>query len=254
MSQSAKASQFASLHMPGNPLIIYNAWDAGSAVAIAAAGAKAIGTGSWSVAAALGYQDGQALPLPALEQAAARIVASVELPVTIDFEGAYAEAPDEAAANVMRLIALGVVGINFEDQIVDKGDAIYAIADQQARISAIRSAANAVLPEFFINARTDLFLHAGAEQHAGLVDEAIERGKAYAAAGASGFFVPGLADRALIGRVCREVALPVNVMMFSGVPAVAELKTLGVARVSHGPGPFRKAMAELTRQAKEAFV
>ncbi|GLQ09674.1 carboxyvinyl-carboxyphosphonate phosphorylmutase [Devosia yakushimensis] len=254
MSQTAKASQFASLHVPGNPLVIYNAWDAGSAIAIAAAGAKAIGTGSWSVAAAQGYQDGQALPLALLEQVAGRIVASVDLPVSIDFEGAYAEAPQEAAANVMRLIALGVVGINFEDQVVDRGDAVYPITDQQARIDAIRTAASTVLPDFFINARTDLFLQAPADRHAGLVGEAIERGKAYKAAGASGFFVPGLADPGLIGTVCREVALPVNVMKSSGVPGHSELGALGVARISYGPGPYRKAMTELTRQAADVFA
>ncbi|WP_240233493.1 isocitrate lyase/PEP mutase family protein [Devosia lacusdianchii] len=254
MSQTAKASQFATLHIPGNPLVIYNAWDAGSAAAIAAGGARAIGTGSWSVAAAQGYEDGQALPLATLELIAGRIVASIDLPVSVDFEGAYAEAPDAAAANVGRLISLGVVGINFEDQVVGKGDAIYGIEQQQARIAAIRRTADASLPGFFINARTDLFLQAAADQHGGLVDEAIARGKAYAAAGASGFFVPGLADAGLIARVCAEVALPINIMMFAGVPAVGELAALGVARVSHGPGPFRTAMAELTKRATEIFA
>jgi 2-methylisocitrate lyase-like PEP mutase family enzyme len=105
------------------------------------------------------------------------------------------------------------------------------------------------LPGFFVNARTDLFLHAPREQHAGLVEAAIERGRAYAAAGASGFFVPGLADAELIERVCTGVLLPVNIMNFAGVPSLAELGALGVARVSHGPGPWRVAMAELTARA-----
>lgn len=253
-SQTDKAAKFSSLHIPGNPVVIYNVWDAGSAAAVTLGGAKVIGTGSWSVAAAQGYQDGQALPLSLLEQVVGRIVATVELPVSVDFEGAYAEAPDAAAANVARLIALGVVGINFEDQVVDADHKIYGIAEQSRRITAIRAMADASLPGFFINARTDLFLHAGPERHAGLIDEAIERGKAYAAAGASGFFVPGLADAKLIGKVCAAVALPVNIMTFPGVPEMAELKALNVARVSHGPGPFRAIMTELTKRAQAALA
>lgn len=249
-SQTDKAAKFASLHIPGNPVVIYNVWDAGSAAAVTLGGAKVIGTGSWSVAAAQGYPDGQTLPLSLLEQVVGRIVATVELPVSVDFEGAYAAAPDAAAANVARLIALGVVGINFEDQVLDADHKIYSIAEQSRRISAIRAVADTSLPGFFINARTDLFLHSGAERHAGLVDEAIERGKAYAEAGASGFFVPGLADAELIGKVCSAVDLPVNIMTFPGVPDIAELKALNVARVSHGPGPFRTAMAELTKRAQ----
>src|SRR6218665_3743765 len=122
---SRKAETFGALHVRGNPVVIFNIWDAGSAVAVANAGAKVIGTGSWPVAAAQGYVDGQELPLDLREQFVARTTASVALPVTVDFEGAYAEAPEQAAANVMRLVALGVVGINFEDQVVDAGNALY---------------------------------------------------------------------------------------------------------------------------------
>ena len=250
MHQNEKAELFTSLHVPGDPVVIYNIWDAGSAAAVAKAGARAIGTGSWSVAAAQGYGDGEELPLALLEHIVGRITATIDLPVTVDFEGAYAEAPDAAAANVARLIGLGVVGINFEDQLVNEGDAIYPIARQAERLAAIRRVANTRLPGFFINARTDLFLHAPSERHAGLVEEAIERGLAYAAAGASGFFVPGLADADLIGRICGAVALPVNIMTFPGVPDMQELKALRVGRVSHGPGPFRASMAELTQQAR----
>lgn len=254
MQQSEKAALFRRLHAPGNPVIIYNIWDAGSAAAVVAAGAKAVATGSWSVAGAHGYKDGQALPQGLLEQIVGRIAATIDLPVSVDFEGAYAEEPTAAAANVGRLIGLGVVGINFEDQVVDGENAIYAIAQQQERIRAIRAAADQSLPDFFINTRTDLFLHNAPEHHAGLVDEAIERGRAYAEAGGSGFFVPGLADAALIGKVCAEVALPINIMTFPGVPPAAELGALGVARISHGPGPWRVAMAKLTRQAQAAFA
>lgn len=253
MQQSEKASIFSRLHVPGDPLVIYNIWDAGSAAAVAAAGAKAVATGSWSVAGAQGYKDGQALPLSLLQQIVGRIAASVDLPVSVDFEGAYAESPAAAAENVGRLIELGVVGINFEDQVVDGQNAIYAIARQQERIGAIRALADSRLPGFFINARTDLFLHHAPEHHAGLVDQAIERGRAYAEAGGNGFFVPGLIDPELIGQVCRAVALPVNIMMSGSAPPVAVLKTLGVGRISYGPGPWRSAMTELTSRAQAAL-
>ncbi len=90
MSQSAKAKQYAALHVAGNPLVLYNIWDAGSAKAVADAGASAIATGSWSVAAAQGYGDGEKIPLQLLLDIAGRIVAATSLPVTIDFEGGYA--------------------------------------------------------------------------------------------------------------------------------------------------------------------
>ena len=252
MSQMEKARTFAGLHVPGDPVILYNIWDAGSAGAVADAGAKAVATGSWSVAAAQGYPDGEALPLDLLVTIVERIVAAVDLPVTIDFEGAYAEAPEQAAANVGRLIDAGAIGINFEDQVV-RGEGLHPVATQTDRVRAIRRRAGD-LP-FFINARTDLFLKEPDRQaHAALVPEAIARAAAYAEAGASGFFVPGLVDADLIGRICDAVSLPVNVMKMQAAPAAGELASLGVARISHGPGPYRSAMADLSDRARPALA
>lgn len=252
MTQAEKARAFARLHIPGDPVVLYNIWDAGGAKAVAEAGAKAIATGSWSVAAAQGYPDGEALPLDLLLTIVRRIVAAVELPVTVDFEGAYAQAPDRAAANVVRLIDAGAIGINFEDQVVG-GDGLYAMAVQAERIAAIRRV-SADLP-LFINARTDLFLkEPDRGAHAALVAEAIDRAAAYAGAGASGFFVPGLVDAGLIGRICEAVALPVNVMKMRDGPSNRDLASLGVARISHGPGPCRAALADLAERAKAAFA
>src|SRR5882672_5966435 len=100
MNQANKAKRFAKLHVKGSPVILYNAWDAGSAKAIVEAGAQAIATSSWSVAAAQGYEDGEVLPMPFVEQIAGRITASVDVPVTIDFEGGYSEDDAKLAANV----------------------------------------------------------------------------------------------------------------------------------------------------------
>ncbi len=103
--------------------------------------------------------------------------------------------------------------------------------------------------DFFINARTDVFFEHG-EDAAQAVSEALDRAKAYAAVGASGFFVPGLVDDALIGQICESVSLPVNVMVMDGVPSNARLSELGVARISYGPIPYIRAMKALGQEAR----
>jgi len=244
--------QFRALHRPGNPVILFNAWDAGSAAAVERAGAKAIATGSWSVAAAHGFSDAEELPLDLAIANARRIVASTELPVTIDFEGGYSSDPGACAANVAALAATGAVGCNFEDQIIGAGSRmLHPIADQAARIAAIRESVGSA---FFINARTDIFLAAKPEAHdKAMADAAIDRAHAYADAGASGFFVPGLIDLRLIERICAASPLPVNYMAFAGAPRAAEVASAGVARVSHGPGPYRLAMKALEDAARAHF-
>ncbi len=250
MSQKNKAVLFAALHVPGTPLILYNAWDAGSAKMVAQAGARAIATGSASVAAAHGFADAEALPIELALANAGRVVAAVALPVTIDFEGGYAVAPEALAANVARLQATGAVGCNFEDQLVG-GEGLHPIAFQAERIRAIRAAVGA---DFFINARTDIFLQAKPDRHDDAkVDSALERAAAYAEAGASGLFVPGLADLRLLGRVCAASTLPVNFMAFPGAPSPAEVAAAGVARISHGPFPHLLAMKALKEAALAAM-
>jgi 2-methylisocitrate lyase-like PEP mutase family enzyme len=247
-TSSEKARAFAALHRPGDPVILYNVWDAGSARAVAEAGAKAIATGSASVAAAHGFSDAEALPLDLALANAERIVQAVELPVTVDFEGAYAVDPEGVAANMARLAATGAIGCNFEDQAIG-GEGLHPIEAQAARIRAARAAAG---PDFFINARTDIFLKTKADGHdRAKVEEALERARAYAEAGASGFFVPGLADLDLLARICAGSPLPVNFMAFPGAPEAAAAAAAGVARISHGPFPYRLAMKAL-RQAAEA--
>jgi 2-methylisocitrate lyase-like PEP mutase family enzyme len=251
MNQIEKAKRFAELHVKGAPLLLYNAWDAGSAKSIIEAGAKAIATSSWSVAEAQGYRDGEVIPIELAEQIIARIVATIDVPVTVDFEGGYSEADGELADNVARLLDLGVIGINFEDRVV-KGSGLYDVDRQARRIAAIRKAAEQKGVGLFINARTDLFLGQGGDP-AQSMSEALDRAKAYAAAGASGFFIPGLRDDALIGRICEGVTLPVNVMVMDGVPSADRLSQLGVSRISYGPIPYIRAMGALQQEAKSVF-
>ena len=241
----SKFQTFAGLHKSGEPLILFNAWDPGSARAVAAAGAPAIATGSWGVAAANGYEDGERLPLDLALSIAERIVRAVDLPVTIDFEGGYAPHPDGVGTNSEKLAATGAVGCNFEDRLI-AGDGLYPLKDQAERIAAMRQGAGA---SFFINARTDVFLKTEVHEHGAGIGQALERAHAYAEAGASGFFVPGLSDPDLIGRICEESPLPVNIIVFPGVPDADELGRLGVARISHGAGPYRAAMARLREDA-----
>jgi 2-methylisocitrate lyase-like PEP mutase family enzyme len=250
MAQKRKVAQFAKLHVKGTPLVLYNAWDAGSAKAVVAAGAKAIATSSWSVAEAQGYRDGEAIPKDLVMQIASRIADAVNVPVTIDFEGGYSDSDSTLAKNVSRLIELGIIGINFEDRVV-KGKGLYTIERQARRIAAIREAAEKKDIPLFINARTDLFLGEGDDDPAKSIDEAVERAKAYAAAGASSFFIPGLTKSSLIERICEAVSLPVNVMVMDGVPSNERLSQLGVARISYGPIPYIKAMDSLEKAARK---
>src|ERR1700728_4158313 len=248
MNQIEKATRFAELHVKGAPLVLFNAWDAGSAKSIVAAGAQAIATSSWSVAEAQGYRDGEAIPIALAEEIVGRIAATTVAPVTVDFEGGYSEDDDELAGNIARLLDLGVIGINFEDRIV-KGSGLYEIARQAERIATIRETAEERGVKLFINARTDVFFEHG-EDAASAVPEALERTRAYAAAGASGFFIPGLTDPALIGRIVEGTPLPVNVMVMDGVPANDRLAELGVARVSYGPIPYIRALKTIEQEAK----
>src|SRR3954453_12579026 len=245
---ASKYEIFAALHVPGDPVVLYNIWDVGSALAVVNAGAKALATGSHPVADANGWPDGQQIPIDFALANAKRIVEAVELPVTIDFEGAYSDDPEQGGANVARLAGTGAVGCNFEDQVIG-GEGVHPLDLQVRRIAAIRKAVGA---QFFINARTDLFLKTQTYDDA-LVDQVIERGKAFADAGASGFFVPRLADARQIERVVREVSLPLNVIAFPGAQPKSEWANAGVARIRHGPFPPRVLLKQLEDAARAAI-
>jgi 2-methylisocitrate lyase-like PEP mutase family enzyme len=252
-TQHERAQVFASLHVGGDPVILFNIWDAGSAKAVQEIGAKAIATGSWSVAAAQGYTDGEKVPFEAVLANTERIVASVDLPVTIDFEGGYGESPAQLQANIARLIQAGAIGINFEDQIVG-GEGLYPIEAQVARIRAIREAADRADVPLFINARTDIFLKLKPADHSDQhLEAALERAAAYAEAGANGFFAPGLRDAPRIKTLCEQSPLPVNHMMLPDGPSPKQLAALGVARISYAGAPYRVAMEAFKEAGRKAL-
>ncbi len=244
MDQAEKAHAFKALHVKGAPLVLWNIWDAGSAKAVADAGAKAIATGSWAVAAAQGFADGEALPMQDALKVARQVVGACDLPVTIDFESGYADNTAELDNNVRQLVDTGAVGLNIEDRMIH-GPGLYDRATQAQRIAAVRRAAEEDGVPFFINARTDVFFSGSKAAPDVLLEDVRERAIQYAQAGANGLFVPGLTDLALIEKICSAQDLPVNLMRMANGPSIAELAQAGVARISHGPGPYIAAMKAL---------
>jgi 2-methylisocitrate lyase-like PEP mutase family enzyme len=240
---------FAALHVPGDPLIIYNCWDPGSAVVIAKAGAKAIATGSYGAAGSLGFGDGEKVPLDLVFDNARRIMAVVDVPVSIDFESGYARDADGIERNLAGLAATGAVGCNFEDSVIG-GEGVYPIEEAAARVAAARKGAG---DAFFINARIDLYLRNPAEKHdAAMLDETVDRAAAYMAAGASGIFVPGLRDPAKVSEIVKRSGALINIIPGPG-QATQPFADAGVARVSYGGGPWFAAMAWLEEQARPAI-
>ena len=238
---TAQAQAFAALHKPGDPLLLPNAWDAGSALAIAAAGAPAIATTSSGVAWSLGLRDGSragGLDAETVAAVIARIVSVVDVPVSADIEAGYTDVAQTVAA----VAAAGAVGINIEDRAGP--GVLYDPADQADRIAAARAAG----PEVWINARTDVFLGGSAD-----LAEALDRSAAYAAAGAHSLFVPGLLDLDALAEIVAG-PLPVAVMAWPGAPTVAELAAAGVARISLGSGIAQAAYAVAARAATEMLT
>jgi 2-methylisocitrate lyase-like PEP mutase family enzyme len=251
MTQQDKASAFRALHKRGSPLILFNAWDAGSAQAVAKAGAAAIATGSWSIAAANGLPDGEKVDRNLHLETIRRIAQAVDLPLTADLESGFS--PDAAGVGetVRLAIEAGAIGCNLEDSY--PADASLRPADEaSSRYEAARRAAEGACPGFFINARTDVFFQKPSEDHSmAMVEEALERGRAYADAGADGLFVPFVTDLRLIRELASRSPLPLNVMRMSTTPSIADLTEAGVARISHGPYPYIVAMGALESAARD---
>jgi 2-methylisocitrate lyase-like PEP mutase family enzyme len=247
-----KADDFRAFHVPGRPFVLFNIWDPGTAKAVAASGARAIATGSWSVAAANGFSDGENVPLDLAIDNLARIVRATALPVTIDIESGYGKTANAVGRTIARTIDAGAIGCNLEDSFPENGK-LRDIAEQVERIRQARRAADAAGLRYFINARTDVFFQEPAEgTDEAMLATAIERARAYAAAGADGLFAPGLADQAMMARLAQASPLPVNIMVDDRTPGLDVLADAGVARVSHGPRPYvatMKALEELARAA-----
>jgi 2-methylisocitrate lyase-like PEP mutase family enzyme len=225
---SHSAAIFGRLHINTVPLRLSNAWDAGSARLFESQGAPAIATTSAGVAWALGYRDGYLLPVSEAIAVAARMARVLTVPLSVDFENGYSDSPKVVAANVMRLVDLGIAGINIEDG--EDKPALLA-----SKIEAIRNAVSNAGTELFVNARSDVFL-ANLVAEPKWVEESIARGKLYAGAGADGLFLPGIRQPEHVKSVVDGVALPLNAMAWPGLGDATQLGKLGVRRLSAGSG------------------
>jgi 2-methylisocitrate lyase-like PEP mutase family enzyme len=234
---SARARTLLDLHTAPEILVLANVWDVASARVVAAtAGVQALATASHSIAATFGYEDGEKIPLELHLDMVGRIVADVDLPVTMDFEAGYGD----PGATARRAIEVGVVGGNLEDQMKPLDEAV-------AAVEAVLEAGRAAGIDFVLNARTDAALRRGDAPRAEVLDEVVRRGRAFLAAGAPVVFVPGLVDREEIRQVADAFG-PQKLTVIS-VPGVSlpsrELQELGVARVSTGPFTQRVALTAL---------
>lgn len=246
MKMHSKVAEFRRLHGEP-PLVLPNAWDAGSARLMELAGAKAIATTSAGISWSHGLHDGQKLSRDEMLSVIARILRRVEVPVTADIEGGYgAGAPQDVAATVRAVAALGVAGINLEDSPGRDGQKLLDPGTQAERIAAAREAGG----ELVINARTDVYLFEVGEP-ATRFAEVCRRAAVYRAAGADCVFVPGLIDRDIIAALVKEIGCPLNIMAMPGAPSVAELTALRVARVSVGPLIIQAAFAATRRATRE---
>jgi 2-methylisocitrate lyase-like PEP mutase family enzyme len=236
-----------SLHRPGAPLLLPNAWDVATARAVVAAGFPVVATASGGVAAALGYEDHEGAPGDEMLAAAARIVRGVDVPVTVDAEAGYRMEPAELVA---ALRSVGAAGCNLEDS--DHAAGRLRDVDRHAEwLRAVREAASADGYPLVINARVDVFLHsflAGAGTQEELVPEAVRRGNAYLDAGADCVFPILLWEVDPLRGFMAEVRGPVNVVRLPQSPSLPELAALGVARVSWGVLLYRNALAHFEEQ------
>jgi 2-methylisocitrate lyase-like PEP mutase family enzyme len=249
--QAEKAAAFRALHDRARTLVLPNAWDAVSARVFEAAGFPAVATTSAGVAWALGYPDGEGVPLAEVVAAVRRIAAAVSVPVTADMVTGFGATPEEAAETARMVLDAGAVGLNMEDS--DHHAPVRALVEpaaHAAKVRAVRTAADAAGVPLVINARTDVYL-AGVGEPAERFDDAVRRATAYWQAGASSLFVPGVRDAETIGRLARALPGPLNVLAGPGTPPVAELQALGVARVSVGSGPAGAVLTLLRRIAED---
>ncbi|GAC1388785.1 MAG: isocitrate lyase/phosphoenolpyruvate mutase family protein [Vulcanimicrobiaceae bacterium] len=240
-TQREKADLFLKLHEPANPVLLVNAWDAVSARIIETLGFPAVATTSAGVAFLEGFPDGERIGREAMLAGVARVTRAVSVPVTADLEAGYGESVEDAAVTARGALRAGAVGLNFEDAL-PSGDRLFEVQHQAERVRAIRSAGEAAGIHIVINARTDVYLNEiGAP--AGRLEEALARGRAYHAAGADCIFVPGVIDPKTIDALVRGMGAPVSVLASAKAPPLAELRALGVARISLGSGPMLSALS-----------
>ncbi|MEO6948652.1 MAG: isocitrate lyase/phosphoenolpyruvate mutase family protein [Ginsengibacter sp.] len=232
---------FKGLHHTGKMVILPNVWDPLSAILLESLGYKAVATASASIALSNGFADGQKIPFQDVLRILRNIVNSVKIPVSADIEGAYANDDTSLKEHIKQLLDTGIAGINFEDSD-HYGTGLIPTIEQCRKISLIKNTAAQQGSALFINARADINLRPGALSDSQKITELIKRGKAYRDAGADGFYPMILKDVDGIREVINEVKLPINILLFPGIPDLALLQKMGLARLSLGPGLLKIAI------------
>lgn len=241
-TQTDRVAQFRDLHARGKILVLPNAWDAASARLVQDAGARAVATSSAAVAWSNGYADGEGMSRAVAISATQEVLRVVDVPVTVDSEAGYSSDPSKVAEHILRLVEIGVAGVNIEDG-TEPPDLL------AAKIKAIKSALKAKGADIFVNARADVYLH-NLVPDARKLDEITRRAKLYAEAGADGIFAAFMTDPAHIRDVVAATDLPVNILATKATPDVAVLKAAGVRRLSIGALTARAAYGHAVRAVK----
>ncbi|MCC7533795.1 MAG: isocitrate lyase/phosphoenolpyruvate mutase family protein [Bacteroidia bacterium] len=242
--QKQKAELFRKLHNQNNILVLPNIWDAFGAMLLESMEYKAIATASAAIAFSNGVNDGEFITIDKLFPILEKIVTSVDIPVSIDFESGYATTLHELESNIEALIEIGVAGINIEDTN-KQSHQLYTINEQVERIGVIKETTNKKNTSLFINARTDLFIQTNAGTNNELLEDAIQRGIAYKKAGADCFYPIALREEYAINTISEKLKMPINILTLKGIPDLKTLQQIGVTRLSLGPSFFKIAIKSM---------
>jgi 2-methylisocitrate lyase-like PEP mutase family enzyme len=243
--QAAKAQRFLELHQPGDPLLMPNAWDIGSARILASLGFQAIATTSGGHAATLGLLDGSVTREEALDHAA-QLSAAIDVPLSADLEDCFGREPAEVAETVRLAREAGLAGCSIEDFTRDPDDPIYPLEQAVERVAAAAQAAHDGSVRLVLTARAENHLHGRDD-----LQDTIARLQAYQEAGADVLYAPWLSRREDISDLVKALERPVNVLARPGAPSVGELADLGVSRISVGGAFALAALGSLVEAATE---
>jgi len=249
--QAEKARVLRKLHAGPKILVLPNVWDALGARMLESLGYPAVATASMAVAFSLGYDDGERITLDAMLGAIARVASAVDVPVSADVEGGYADTPEGVAKTIRRVIEAGAVGVNIEDSIVE-GEPLRPVDAQCERIRAARAAADAAGVPVVINARVDTFVGGVEGTKEELLEETVVRSRAYLGAGADCVYPMTLGDLPSLVRLRDAIGgAPINVFAAAGVAPLRDLEAAGIRRVSLGPGLLKASLTTMKRVASE---
>jgi 2-methylisocitrate lyase-like PEP mutase family enzyme len=250
MIQLTKTQMLLSLHNSHELLILPNVWNPIGARILEAKGFPAIATASAAIAESLGYNDGEQIKLETMLDTITRIVRSVNIPVSADFEAGYSESIAGLQENTDKLIDTGVAGINFEDSW-DDSSRLRPIPEQTERIQAIRKVSEKRGIHLVINARADSFFANGFTSDEERIEDVINRANSYIQAGADCVYPIGRGDKKTLGILRHRINAPINVLATANTVSLKKLQEIGINRVSFGPYIFRSLLAKMIAMYNE---